>query len=230
VLCHHFRYAKADGIFVMAATLLPPHHLNATMEASKTTAPTAPDTKIRLALLRGRITLSEALSKDRDALHELAYTKGRLDFLWDLLEHQPEILETVSRHLGIPATDLELPGVLDWKSGSFNYCLPIKIARCHHPALPERVIIRFALPYSVGAISFPDGVDEKVRCEAATYIWLQENCPDVPIPRLYGFAFPGTQSVGKALLVASRASNSMRLLTHVYNSSRRSSLRRHGTR
>jgi hypothetical protein len=41
----------------------------------------------------------------------------------------------------------------------------------------------------------PGNVDEKLRTEAATYIWLQSNCPNIPVPRLFGFGFPGTQSV-----------------------------------
>ncbi|KAH8729162.1 hypothetical protein BGZ61DRAFT_529415 [Ilyonectria robusta] len=46
----------------------------------------------------------------------------------------------------------------------------------------------------VGEASCPRNVDEKLRCEAATYIWLQQNCPDVPIPRLFGFGLPGSNS------------------------------------
>ncbi|KIW85238.1 hypothetical protein Z517_00628 [Fonsecaea pedrosoi CBS 271.37] len=30
-------------------------------------------------------------------------------------------------------------------------------------------------------------MDEKVRSEAATYIWMQQNCPEIPIPYLWGF-------------------------------------------
>ena len=50
-------------------------------------------------------------------------------------------------------------------------------------------MIRFALPYKVGQEDFLGNMDEKLRCEAATYIWIQENCPDVPVPTLLGFAF-----------------------------------------
>ncbi|KAI2785775.1 hypothetical protein POX_h09534 [Penicillium oxalicum] len=28
--------------------------------------------------------------------------------------------------------------------------------------------------------------DEKVRCEAGTYAWIEENCADITIPKLYG--------------------------------------------
>ncbi|KAL8977811.1 MAG: hypothetical protein Q9205_006466, partial [Flavoplaca limonia] len=53
----------------------------------------------------------------------------------------------------------------------------------------KRVMIRFPLPYKVGEEDFPGNAEEKLRCEAATYVWLQQHCPDVPIPRLLGFSF-----------------------------------------
>ncbi|KAJ0417842.1 hypothetical protein BJY00DRAFT_288788 [Aspergillus carlsbadensis] len=40
----------------------------------------------------------------------------------------------------------------------------------------------------------PGNGDEKVRCEAGAYAWLQENCPDVAIPELYGFALSTGQT------------------------------------
>jgi hypothetical protein len=51
------------------------------------------------------------------------------------------------------------------------------------------------LPYRVGEAFRPGNGDKKVRCEAGTYAWLQENCADVPIPRLYGFALSTGETV-----------------------------------
>ena len=50
-------------------------------------------------------------------------------------------------------------------------------------------MIRFPLPYKVGEGHFPGNSDEKARVEAATYIWLRDNCPAVPVPKLLGFGF-----------------------------------------
>jgi hypothetical protein len=36
---------------------------------------------------------------------------------------------------------------------------------------------------------------KKIRCEAGTYAWLQENCPDVLIPKLYGFSLSTAETV-----------------------------------
>lgn len=48
-------------------------------------------------------------------------------------------------------------------------------------------MIRFALPHRVGEEACPGNGDEKVNCEAGTYAWIQEDCPDIPIPHMYGF-------------------------------------------
>ncbi|RLL93487.1 hypothetical protein CFD26_100822 [Aspergillus turcosus] len=65
--------------------------------------------------------------------------------------------------------------------GSFNLIVPVTVEEF------GRVIIRFPLPYRVGDSFHPGNSDEKVKCEAGTYAWLQQECPTIPIPRLYGF-------------------------------------------
>ncbi|KAK3903123.1 hypothetical protein C8A05DRAFT_14910 [Staphylotrichum tortipilum] len=69
--------------------------------------------------------------------------------------------------------------------GSFNVCIPIYVNGV------KRVMIRFPLPYKVGELAHPGNAAEKLRTEVATYAWIQTNCPDVPITRLWGFSFPG---------------------------------------
>lgn len=56
-------------------------------------------------------------------------------------------------------------------------------------------MIRFPLPYKVGEFKYPGNAEDKLRCEAATFAWIQENCPSTPIPYLWGFGFPGGPSV-----------------------------------
>jgi hypothetical protein len=76
----------------------------------------------------------------------------------------------------------------EWIHGNFNLCMPIGLFS--HGNTPDKnLMIRFPLPYRVGEEFRHGNVDEKLRCEARMYAWLQENCPAVPIPRLYGFGF-----------------------------------------
>lgn len=58
----------------------------------------------------------------------------------------------------------------------------------------KKVFVRLPLPYKVGEAPYPGNAEEKLRCEAATYIWIQNNCPDVPIPHLRGFGFSNGHS------------------------------------
>lgn len=56
-------------------------------------------------------------------------------------------------------------------------------------------MIRFPLPYKIGEEYNPGNSDEKLRCGAATYVFIQENCPDIRVPKLLGFAFSGNDCV-----------------------------------
>jgi hypothetical protein len=61
--------------------------------------------------------------------------------------------------------------------GSFNICLPVYIDNWRkRPG--GRVMIRFPLPFKVGDSNYPGNAEEKMRCEAATYTWIRETCPD----------------------------------------------------
>lgn len=153
-----------------------------------------------LPLLTGSITLSEALAEDEDVIQDLSYPEKRLDFWVHLHSCRPQIEQAISQHLNIPPADFRLAEVEEWIHGSFNACLPVYIAPGRRTSkLPPKAVIRFPLPYKLGEELSPENVDEKLRCEAATYVWLRGSCPDVPMPRLLGFGFPGTRSVSAPL-------------------------------
>lgn len=93
-----------------------------------------------------------------------------------------------------------MAAIKEWICGNFNVCIPVYIdGWLRHPE-KKRVLIRFPLPYKLGEDRYPGNVEEKLRCEVATFIWIQENCPEIPVPRLWGFGFPagggGGQCVG----------------------------------
>jgi hypothetical protein len=148
-----------------------------------------------LPLLRGPTTLDTALEEEHNVLIHLGYPEQRIDFFVWLNSHRTEIEDTVSYHLGLTGAEVCRVGdVKEWIHGSFNVCIPVYIDNWKmHPG--RRVIIRFPLPYKIGESTYPGNADEKLRCEAATFIWIQDNCPDVPIPYLWGFGFVGGQSV-----------------------------------
>ncbi|PYI11878.1 hypothetical protein BO78DRAFT_465861 [Aspergillus sclerotiicarbonarius CBS 121057] len=141
-----------------------------------------------LPLLRGTTTLGSALEEEEDMLLELDYPEQRVDFFVSLYRNRAEIEHIAARHLELDTC--QLGAVKEWVHGSFNVCIPIYVSNQNQP----RALIRFPLPYKVGESKYPGNVDEKLRCEAATFIWMREHCPDIPIPRLWGFGLVRGQS------------------------------------
>jgi hypothetical protein len=157
-------------------------------------APAPPSPKdpgaLSLPLLHGSTTLADALEEEENMITRLAYPSQGVDFFVWILEHREDFEAIVSYDLCLGAAEVCRFGeVAEWLHGSFNVCIPIYIDKC------RKVMLRIPLPYKVGESTHPGNEDEKLRTEVATFIWLEENCPDVPIPFLWGFGFPGGRSV-----------------------------------
>ncbi|KAI1147223.1 hypothetical protein F4825DRAFT_471750 [Nemania diffusa] len=153
-----------------------------------------PEAGITLQTLRGEITYEEAAGKDTNVLPVLTYWQKMNDFGSYLFEHRQEIEDIVSRYLRLKGSEkccLSPPP--EWIYGSFNLCLPVSIVNWRNRP-GGRVMIRFPLPFKVGDSEFPGNSDEKLRSEVATYAWIGKNCPEVPVPYLWGFAFAGGSS------------------------------------
>ena len=148
-----------------------------------------------LPLLRGTTTLESALEQEEDVLLDLGYPEQRIDFFVSLYSNRTRIQDIASYHLGLGPSDTCRTGdVNEWVHGSFNVCIPLYVGK-EGEGPEKRALIRFPLPYKVGEFKNPGNVDEKLRCEAATFIWMRENCPEIPIPHLWGFGLVGGQSV-----------------------------------
>lgn len=131
--------------------------------------------------------LEDALDGDDNALVKLRYPELREQFL-DSIESQKEDIEAmVRRQMGVPVARVAIREI--WRSGSFNIVIPIFFTD------ESMAYLRVALPYRIGEREAPGNVEEKLRAEIATYIWLQENCPDVPIPVLHAFGLPDGSTV-----------------------------------
>ncbi|TPX22606.1 hypothetical protein DIZ76_014483 [Coccidioides immitis] len=145
-------------------------------------------------LLRGEITYSAAKTQDANILHELGYRDQKIRYFTHLYRNRKLIETIVAHRLGLASANAcHLVDVEDWIDGSFNVCIGVDIDGQERDG-GNKLMIRFPLPYRVGEDSCPGNADEKIRCEVGTYAWLQENCPDVPIPRLYGFGLSTGQT------------------------------------
>lgn len=146
-----------------------------------------------LPLLRREIILEDALEDDDNILARLKYPAKQRAFWTYLQDNKHEIEAVVSFHLRV--NSCQVANEETWLFGSYNVCIPVDVNLPSH----SRVLIRIPLPFKLGEEEYPGNVDEKLRCEIATYLWIQENCPDVPIPTLFGCGFPDGHTVGRLL-------------------------------
>nr|KMM69298.1 hypothetical protein CPAG_05617 [Coccidioides posadasii RMSCC 3488] len=136
-------------------------------------------------LQRREITYASAKEEEVNVLHQMGYYDQQTKFFAHLNNHRDQIKDIVARHLGLSSPAVcHVAEENDWLHGSLNACIPVTIVG----PFGIRVMIRFPLPYRIGEDFGPGNANEKIRCEAGTYASLQENCLDIPIPRLYGFA------------------------------------------
>lgn len=152
-------------------------------------------------LLREEITYSTAKGREANILHQLGYHDKQTSFFNQLNNSRDWIKYVVAHHLGLGAGSVDLCRVAeveDWFHGSFNICVPVTIEDETWKREKQggwHVLLRLPLPYRIGEAFRSGNGDEKVRCEAGTYAWLQENCPEVPIPHMYGFAMSTGETV-----------------------------------
>ncbi|EEP79732.1 predicted protein [Uncinocarpus reesii 1704] len=122
-------------------------------------------------------------------LHQLEIPNHRAKFLDSVYKRRREIQDIAAHHLGISnPRDIAIGYREGWIHGSFNLCLPVVVDRWEKQSR-KIFVFRVPLPYKCGELHFPGNAEEKVRNEVSTYIWMQENCPEVPIPQLWGFGF-----------------------------------------
>lgn len=141
-------------------------------------------------LLRKDITYSTAKEEEVNILHQLGYYEQQVQFFAHLNDKRSWMKAIVAYHLGLQSSvACHVAEIKDWLHGSFNVLVPVTIDPWTERQQPGQcVLLRFPLPYRIGEAFRPGNGDKKIQCEAGTYAWLQENCSDVPIPRLYGFA------------------------------------------
>ncbi|KAJ0424772.1 hypothetical protein BJY00DRAFT_298786 [Aspergillus carlsbadensis] len=148
------------------------------------------------ALLRGFITLSDAEQEEEDMRTRLLYSEQRGAFYSKLKAQGGEIKSVVASHCGLAHPDLvHISPMYDdtrifWLHGSFNVCIPVTVEQ--PGKLPSaKMAFRVPLPYKVGEHHYPSNCEEKLRLEAATYIWINKNCPEIPTAALRGFGVSG---------------------------------------
>ncbi|KAM4063810.1 aminoglycoside phosphotransferase [Hirsutella rhossiliensis] len=122
----------------------------------------------RLPLLGGEtIGLRSAETCPDNILVELEYPRLDNEFRQEIIGKKNDIEAMVCHLLGIRAAYMWGEG--QWQSGSFNLAIPIEVGH------GKRVFLRLPLPYRNANLH---SADEKLRTEIATYIWMEDHCPE----------------------------------------------------
>lgn len=142
-------------------------------------------------------TYSDLVGDDHNMLIQSQWPRQQGDFI-DYLWREAAALEgLVAHHLSLsPRHTCSIASYEHWLCGSFNVCIPVDIDN------RPRVVIRLPFPHRFASHTCPDMANEKIRGEAAAFAWLSSHCPNVPIPRFWGFGL----SNGRSFIALAQAS------------------------
>ncbi|KAM3450738.1 hypothetical protein MY3296_005892, partial [Beauveria thailandica] len=133
-------------------------------------------------------TYESARQEERDWLLDLEHQQAAEQLCHHLWDKRDMIAALVAHHLALEKEDscTVLP-TEHWICGGFNICIPVEVTMQGGPT--NRLIFRCPRPHKLAEDRYPGTINEKIGCEAATYVWMQEHCSTVRIPHLYAFGF-----------------------------------------
>ncbi|EGY22539.1 uncharacterized protein VDAG_03977 [Verticillium dahliae VdLs.17] len=133
------------------------------------------------------ITQEAALDTDKNIVQEVRHVEATKAFYRRLWAERDVMSALVKHHIGLgDQFDCFIAPQHQWIRGNFNVCLPVNV---RSPGSSYKLILRCAMPHKLAEAHKPGSMDEKMDCEVGAYAWIQEKCPDIRIPHLYGFGF-----------------------------------------
>ncbi|KAK4040825.1 hypothetical protein C8A01DRAFT_45934 [Parachaetomium inaequale] len=137
---------------------------------------------------RGPITTYEsAIEEEFNVISRLAHAPAVKALADDLWRQRASIEALTRQHLGLGKHDTcNILERQQWIRGGLNICVLLHV---ESSGQQRKVVFCCAMPHKLAEAQYAGTVDEKLSCEIGAYLWMQENCPDVRIPCLYGFGF-----------------------------------------
>lgn len=118
------------------------------------------------------------------------------DFIKGLVDKKSIIEELVRSQLRAQSCRLADEDV--WEQGGSHVAIPCYLD-------PERTVwFRSPLPHAVREHGDCGHGNECLSTEVASYLCIEENCPDVPIPTLHSFGFADGSTVSELLVAISQ--------------------------
>ncbi|OAA63280.1 hypothetical protein SPI_03443 [Niveomyces insectorum RCEF 264] len=143
----------------------------------------------------------KAIQSEEDFLHKCKKWLRLNWFNQDLHSHEAQLTRLAAFHLGVDSEAVTIDP--KWTAGGFNMVIPLTVrdrngnnvedkdaSEASKTMLERRFVMRCPIPSSCAEEHHPGTILEKMRCEIASYIWMQRFCPEIRIPQLYGFGLP----------------------------------------
>ncbi|OAA71340.1 hypothetical protein ISF_01891 [Cordyceps fumosorosea ARSEF 2679] len=134
------------------------------------------------------LTYEDALQETFNVIHCHEELHAKNAFTAELSRQRDSIAALASHHLGLgTATDaVTVYPPEKWLSGGFNVCVPIDV-QLRGGAEKKKLLMKCPMAFRIAEHKYPGSLDEKLRTEVGAYVWIQESCPSIRIPHLYGF-------------------------------------------
>ncbi|KAI1126236.1 hypothetical protein F5Y10DRAFT_216389 [Nemania abortiva] len=134
---------------------------------------------------RGPITIKSALEEETNVINWASYRTASDKFYQELWAKRDSIAALVRHHLALGPEDVcsVLPP-RHWIQGGFNVCIFVEVKSGN---LSRKIIFRCPMPHKLAEARYPGSIDEKLRSEVGAYIWIEEHCPEIRSPHLFGF-------------------------------------------
>lgn len=133
---------------------------------------------------RHPVTVDDARDSEKDYIMLWKHGEEMIKLYKQVYKHRDQIKALTRHHLQLRKETITIAPMKEWTHGTFNLCIPIEVKYSH---ACRKFMFRCPMPHKLAGT-----VNEKMGCELGAYVWMQEKCPDIRIPYLYGFGFSGS--------------------------------------
>lgn len=129
--------------------------------------------------------MESALDEEQNVINWASYGPATEKLYQEIWEQKESVEALVKHHmaLGSQETCTLLPRD-HWIRGSFNVCAMVQVQ-----SSGQKLVFRCPMPHKLAEARYPGSVDEKSSCEVGAYAWVEEHCPEIRTPHLFGFGF-----------------------------------------
>lgn len=137
---------------------------------------------------RGHVTIESALEEEINVINWASYGPATDKLYQQIWEQKDEVAALVVHHMGLGRRDkcIVLPPQ-QWIRGGFNVCVFVDVLLGSGEY--RKAVFRCPLPHKLAETKYPGSVDEKLGCEVGAYAWVEDCCPEIRAPHLFGFGF-----------------------------------------